>query len=93
MAKGQLFEIVDVSTAPLPLVPRLTSSGQGQESCSPGLVLAALMARHIKFLALAAEGKVVASHLHWDKENSEDYSGTQIAKSRPNTCAVRMRSV
>ena len=33
------------------------------------------MARHIKLLALALDGKVVASFLHWDKEHSEDYIG------------------
>lgn len=31
------------------------------------------MARHVKFLALAHEGKVLASHVHWDKEDQEDY--------------------
>jgi hypothetical protein len=31
------------------------------------------MARHIKFLALAHDSKILASHTHWDKENREDY--------------------
>lgn len=31
------------------------------------------MARHVKFLALAHEGKILASHVHWDKEDPEDY--------------------
>lgn len=33
------------------------------------------MARHVKFVALAHEGKILASHVHWDKEDAEDYEG------------------
>jgi len=31
------------------------------------------MARHIKFVALCHDNKVLASHTHWDREYREDY--------------------
>lgn len=48
------------------------------------------MARHIKFVALAHESKILASYLHWDKEASEEYEDVlkQIFAS-PGWAAVR----
>jgi Synaptobrevin len=39
--------------------------------------------RHVKYLALAYNGKILASHLHWDREASENYENTlkQVFKS------------
>ena len=41
------------------------------------------MSKHVKFVALAFDGNILASHTHWNMEDIEDYASVlgQIFKS------------